>query len=287
MITEARTQGAGLSVRHMCEVLQVNRAWYYAQQQPAPAPTPSADEPAICQALQVLAKEFSRYGYRRMTAALKRMGYQVNHKRVLRLMHALGLVQPHRKRRVVYTTNSKHGLHVYPNLIRELEVSQLNQLWVADLTYIHLPEDFVYLAALLDAYSRRCIGWQLSRHLDSQLALDALNMALRERQPPAGFIHHSDRGVQYASAAYVQRLLDSGAQISMSARATPLDNAQAESFFKTVKVEEVYLHTYQTFEEARQHLAHFLEEVYNQKRLHSSLGYQPPAEFEAQFYVLS
>ncbi len=287
MIRQAQAQGSGLSVRHMCEVLDVNRAWYYAHQQPTPAPTPPADEQAIGQALQELAKEFARYGYRRMTAALHRMGYQVNHKRVLRLMHALGLVQPPRKRRVIYTTNSKHGLHVYPNLIHELEVSRLNQLWVADLTYIHLPEDFVYLAALLDAYSRRCIGWQLSRRLDSQLALDALNQALSERHPPAGWIHHSDRGVQYASHVYVQRLQEAGAQISMSARGTPLDNAQAESFFKTVKVEEVYLHTYQTLEEAQQHLAHFLDEVYNQKRLHSSLGYQPPAEFEAQFLVLS
>jgi transposase InsO family protein len=269
----------------MCEVLQVNRAWYYAQRQPAPAPP--ADEQAICQALQELAKEFPRYGYRCMTAALRRLGYQVNHKRVLRLMHTLGLVHPPRKRRVVYTTNSKHGLRVYPNLIRDRQVTQLNQLWVADLTYIHLLEDFIYLAALLDAYSRRCIGWQLSHRLDSQLALDALNQALAERHPPVGWIHHSDRGVQYASAAYVQRLQQAEAQISMSGKASPLDNAQAESFFKTVKVEEVYLHTYRTFEEAQAHLAHFLEEVYNQKRLHSSLGYLPPTEFEAQFYVLS
>ncbi len=287
VITQARAQEAALSVRHMCEVLQVNRAWYYAHQQPTPAPMPPADEPALGQALQELAKELARSGYRRMTAALHRMGYQVNHKRVLRLMHALGLVQPPHKRRVVSTTNSKHGLRVYPNLIHELEVSRLNQLWVADLTSIHLPEDFVSLAALLDASSRRCSGWQLSRRLDSQLALDALNQALAERHPPVGWIHHSDRGVQYASHVSVQRLQVAGAQISMSARGTPLDNAQAESFFKTVKVEEVYLHTYQTFEEAQAHLAHFLEEVYNQKRLHSSLGYQPPAEFEAQFSVLS
>lgn len=286
MIRQARAKGAALSVRHMCQVLEVNRGWYYAQQ-PRPAPALPPDESAICQALGELAQEFGRYGYRRMTAALKRMGYQVNHKRVVRLMQSLQLMQPRRKRRVVATTQSKHGLRVYPNLIHDLQVSRLNQLWVADLTYIHLPEDFVYLAALLDAYSRRCIGWQLSRHLDSQLALDALNQALRERHPPAGWIHHSDRGVQYASHAYVQRLLEAGAQISMSGKASPLDNAQAESFFKTVKVEEVYLHTYQTLEDARHHLAHFLDEVYNQKRLHSRLGYQPPAEFEAQFSVLS
>jgi transposase InsO family protein len=206
---------------------------------------------------------------------------------VQRLLQQLALVQPPRKRPVVRTTQSKHGLRIYPNLTADLEVSRLNQVWVADLTYIRLPEDFVYLAAILDAYSRRCIGWQLSRHLDSQLALDALERALQERQPPAGFIHHSDQGVQYASSAYIQRLQQAGAQISMSAVGTPLDNAKAESFFKTLKVEEVYLHSYQTLEEAQAQLAHFLEEVYNQKRLHSSLGYQPPAEFEAQVSVSS
>ena len=287
MIQQAVQQGNGLSTRHMCEVLQVNRSWYYQKRQPAAEPTLASDEPAICQALQELAQESPRYGYRTMTAALKRQGYHVNHKRVLRLMHTLGLVHAPQKRRKVYTTNSKHGLHVYPNLIAELEVTRLNQLWVADLTYIHLLADFIYLAALLDASSRRCIGWQLSHRLDSQLALDALNQALAQRQPPVGWIHHSDRGVQYASHAYVLRLEQAGAQISMSGKASPLENAQAESFFKTVKVEEVYLHTYHTFAEAQAHLAHFLEDVYNQKRLHSSLGYLPPTEFEAQFYVLS
>jgi len=287
VIRQAARQAGRLSVRHMCAVLAVNRSWYYQRQQSAHTPQPASDEVALCQALQELATEFPRYGYRTMTAALQRQGYRVNHKRVLRLLHSLGLVHPPQKRRKVYTTNSKHGLRVYPNLIAEVEVTRLNQVWVADLTYIHLLADFIYLAALLDAYSRRCIGWQLSHRLDSQLALDALNQALAQRQPPSGWIHHSDRGVQYASHAYVQRLQEAGAQISMSGKASPLENAQAESFFKTVKVEEVYLHTYHTFEEAQAHLAHFLEDVYNQKRLHSSLGYQPPAEFEAQFFVLS
>jgi transposase InsO family protein len=281
VIEQARTAGLGLSVRSLCRLLGVNRAWYYARQHQQPAKEAPAQEQAIGKLLVQQARECSCYGYRRHRAALQRAGYQVNHKRVLRLLHVLNLIQPRRKRRV-QTTQSGHGLRTYPNLIRDLEITGLNQLWVADLTYVHLPEDFVYLAAILDAYSRRCIGWQLSRRLDSQLALDALNMALRERQSPAGVIHHSDRGVQYASHVYVQRLLQVGAQISMSAPASPLDNAQAESFFKTVKVEEVYLHTYQTFEEAQEHLAHFLEQVYNQKRLHSSLGYLPPAEFEAQ-----
>jgi putative transposase len=158
VIRQAHRRAGALSLRHMCAVLQVNRSWYYQAQQPTRAPAPASDESAICQALQELAKEFPRYGYRCMTAALRRMGYHVNHKRVLRLMHTLGLVHPPQKRRKVYTTNSKHGLRVYPNLIAEREVTGLNQVWVADLTYIHLLADFIYLAALLDASSRRCIG---------------------------------------------------------------------------------------------------------------------------------
>jgi transposase InsO family protein len=205
----------------MCEVLAVNRSWDYPAHQSGHARQASSDEPAICLALQELAHEFPRYGYRTMTAALQRLGYRVNHKRVLRLMHTLGRAHPPQKRRKVYTTNSQHGLRVSPNLIADLEVTRLNQVWVADLTSIHLLEDFIYLAALVDAYSRRCIGWQLSHRLDSQLALDALNQALAERHPPTGWIHPSERGVQYASHVYVQRLQEAGAQISLSGKASP------------------------------------------------------------------
>jgi len=160
-------------------------------------------------------------------------------------------------------------------------VSAPNQAWVADITYVRLPTNFVYLACVLDAYSRRCVGWKLSRQIDTRLTLDALEMALAQRQPAPGLIHHADRGVQYASLAYVARLEQAGAQVSMSAKGNPYDNAKAESFFKTLKREEVYLQEYRTFAEAESNLGHFIEAVYNQKRLHSSLGYLPPAEFEA------
>ena len=168
----------------------------------------------------------------------------------------------------------------YPNLLAQTTLSAPNQAWVADITYVRLPTSFVYLACVLDAYSRRCVGWQLSRQIDTQLTLDALEMALTQRQPPPGLIHHSDRGVQYASLAYVARLEQAGARVSMSAKGNPYDNAKAESFFKTLKREEVYLQEYRTFAEAETNLDHFIEAVYNQKRLHSSLGYLPPVEFE-------
>ncbi len=157
----------------------------------------------------------------------------------------------------------------------------LNCAWVADITYIHLPAGFVYLAAILDAYSRKCIGWALSRFTDTRLTLAALRIALRERRPPRGFIHHSDRGVQYASSEYIESLESAGARISMSGKGNPYDNAKAESFFKTLKTEQVYLKDYRTIEEADANIGHFMEDVYNQKRLHSSLDYLPPVDFEA------
>jgi transposase InsO family protein len=183
----------------------------------------------------------------------------------------------------VATTDSAHGYPTYPNRLADVEVTALNQVWVADITYVRLPQTFVYLACVLDAFSRRCVGWRLSRHIDTQLTLDALEMALTQRQPAPGLIHHSDRGVQYASLAYVARLEQASIQVSMSAKGNPYDNAKAESFFKTLKREEVYLNDYQTFAEAQAHLRHFIEAVYNAKRLHSSLGYLPPVKFEAAY----
>ncbi len=188
-----------------------------------------------------------------------------------------------KKRFVIVTTNSRHGFPVYPNILAETALTAPNQAWVADLTYIRLRTAFVYLACILDAFSRRCVGWALSREMTTQLTLAALHQAIAERQPGAGLIHHSDRGVQYASHDSVEQLQFIEAQISMSAVGNPYDNAKAESFFKTLKMEEVYLKEYESFADAEANLQEFIEQVYNTKRLHSSLGYLPPAEFEAAY----
>jgi len=203
----------------------------------------------------------------------------VNHKRVLRLMRIDNLLCI-RRRKFIFTTNSQHGLPVYPNLVEGLVLNRMDQLWVADITYIRLQVGFVYLAVLLDAFSRRCIGWALQRTLEAALALEALRMALRQRRPKPGLVHHSDRGVQYASYAYTAELQQHGIRISMSRTASPYDNAQAESFIKTLKYEEVYRTEYRNLEEARASIAEFLENIYNHERLHSALGYCPPEEFE-------
>lgn len=187
------------------------------------------------------------------------------------------------KRHFVHTTDSQHAYAVYPNLVKGMRIEAPDVVWVADLTYIRLPSTFVYLAAILDAYSRKCIGWKLSKHIDTQLALGALEAALASRQVKAGLLHHSDRGVQYASHEYVARLHSVEAHVSMSALGNPYDNAKAESFFKTLKREEVYLKQYQTFQEAEDNIRAFIEDVYNTKRLHSSLGYLPPTEFEEAY----
>jgi putative transposase len=277
MIAEIRHTYPELSVRRLCELLGINRAWFYDR--PA-QPTQAERDVALRDAIEYLVMEFPGYGYRRITKALQRDGWTVNHKRVLRVMRQESLLCQ-LKRAFVRTTDSAHGYATYPNLLAGLELTRLDEAWVADITYIRLPTSFVYLACILDAYSRRCVGWHLARDIDTQLTLAALEQALDTRCPAPGLIHHSDRGVQYASAAYVTRLEQAGARISMSATGNPYDNAKAESFFKTLKREEVYLNQYQTFAEAEANLGQFIEDVYNRKRLHSSLGYLPPAEFEA------
>jgi putative transposase len=221
---------------------------------------------------------FPGCGYRRVTKALQRDGWAVNHKRVLRVMRQEALLCQLR-RRFVATTDSRHGARGYPNLLTDLV--RPDQAWVADITYIRLPTTFIFLAALIDAYSRRCVGWALSRTIDTQFTLTALERALADRQPPPGLIHHSDQGIQYASGAYVARLHAAGAQVSMAATGNPYENAKAESFFETLKREEVYLHDDQSFGEAEARLGCFIVDVYNTKRLHSRLGYVPPAGFEA------
>ena len=240
------------------------------------------DDPQLIKRIEAIIEEFPGYGYRRVTRELHRREMMVNHKKVLRIMRHRGLTRKP-KRRWIRTTNSNHHCRVYPNLIKNLAVTGPNQVWVADITYIAIQTAFVYLAVILDLFARRAVGYAISRAIDTALCLEALSMALRLRKPPQGVIHHSDQGVQYASCDYVKVLLDHSFRISMARRGNPYDNAAAESFIKTLKTEEVYLWEYRTLADVQIRLPYFIEEVYNQKRLHSSLGYRPPAEFEEWF----
>jgi len=263
-------------VKRMCALAKMSRAGFY-RFPPEPArPDPDVE---LRDALQRVALEFPSYGWPRMTRELRRQGWTVNHKRVYRLMREDNLLCL-RKRKFVVTTNSQHDLPVYPNLAGRMTLTGLDQLWVADITYIRLLREFIYLAVILDAFSRRVIGWALDRTLEDELTLEALRMALERRKPAAGLVHHSDRGVQYASRDYTNLLHAHDIQISMSRKGNPYDNAMAESFMKTLKYEEVYREEYRDLAEARASIGHFLEQVYNEKRLHSALGYLPPVEFE-------
>ena len=267
-----------LSVQQLCRLVRLPRCSYYRRHCHSGVEDQSD---AVCPELHRVCEHYPAYGYRRVTHELRRRGHCVNHKRILALMRAERLLcRP--KRRFIRTTDSRHGLPVYPNLARTLSVTQPNQLWVADLTYVRLVRGFAYVAVILDAFSRRAVGWALSSHVDTELSLRALTMALAARQVGAGLVHHSDQGVQYASAEYVALLTSKNITISMSRTGNPYDNAMAESFMKTLKAEEVYLNEYESLLDATTNIDHFIDQMYNKKRLHSSLGYMPPVEFEAQ-----
>ena len=263
-------------MKRLCELGQVSRSGFYRSRRRKPAGDGACE---LREAMQRVALEFPSYGWPRMTPELRRRGWVVNHKRVYRMMREDNLLCL-RRRKFVRTTDSAHPFPVYPNLARAMQVTHLNQLWVADITYIRLRVEFVYLAVILDACSRRVIGWALGRSLEGDLALEALRRALEQRRPVPGLVHHSDRGVQYASREYTARLQAHGITISMSRKANPYDNAIAESFMKTLKYEQVYREDYEDLRAACTSIPRFLEQVYNEKRLHSSLGYLPPVEFE-------
>jgi transposase InsO family protein len=267
----------GLTMERMVELGGVSRAGFY-RFDPDRRPPPDGDMD-LRDAIQRIALEWPQYGRPKITAELRRRGWKVNPKRVYRLMREDNLLCV-RKRKFVVTTDSHHTRRVYPNLAREMVVNGIDQLWVADITYIRLQSEFVYLAVVIDAYSRRVIGWALDRTVEDDLPLAALRRALEMRRPSPGLVHHSDRGSQYASGDYTQLLKARGCQISMSHKASPWENGACESWIKTLKSEEVYRQEYRDVTEARASIAQFIDQVYNRNRLHSALGYRPPVEFE-------
>ena len=274
----------GLTIVRMVKLGGLSRASYYRfGEDRQEGPEPDMD---LRDAIQRIALECPCYGRPRITAELRRQGRVVNPKRVYRLMREDNLLCV-RRRKFVVTTDSNHGRKVYPNLAGQMALTGINQLWVADITYIRLEAEFVYLAVVIDAFSRRVIGWALDRTVEDELTLTALRMALELRRPPAGWVHHSDRGSQYASGDYTDLLKAHGCEISMSHKASPWENAGCESWMKTLKYEEVYRQEYRDLAEARASLARFIDKVYNQKRLHSALGYRPPVEFERALLVSS
>ncbi len=260
----------------LCAMTGLNRAGFYRSRLPRQGMPVKME---LREEMQKIALESPSYGYRRITAELRRRNFDANHKRVLRMMHQDNLLCV-RRRSFIRTTDSRHTLCVYPNLARELELTAANQLWVADITYIRLREEFVYLSVVLDAYSRRVIGWALGRTLEAELAVSALRMALLPRRPAPGLVHHSDRGIQYASHEYTGLLKEHEITISMSRKGNPYDNAACESFMKTLKCDEVYRNEYRDFDDARRSIGQFLDVVYNRYRLHSALEYRAPADFE-------
>lgn len=260
----------------MCELTGVSRASFYREwEQKAPREA----EAALRDAIQRTALTHRGYGYRRITPLIQRAGFVVGAEKVRGILRADNLLAV-RRRKFVVTSDANHRFRVYPNLAESMELTALNQLWVADITYLRLRREFVFLAVVLDAFSRKVIGWELGRTLETGLPLRALDMAIAGRQPQPGLVHHSDRGTQYASNEYVKRLEGCGVHLSMSRPASPWENGKCESFIRTLKREEIDARRYTSFDELRQHLEEFIEQIYNQTRLHSALGYHSPAEFE-------
>jgi putative transposase len=270
-----------LPVQRLCTLASIPRSSYY-RLQCAPKTTIDPESERLRRELHAVCAEYRSYGYRRATHELRRRGFAVGRKRIRTLMDKENL-RCRRKKRWIQTTDSRHHYRIYPNRAQEMVLERPNQLWVADITYIRLVYDFVYLAVILDAFSRRAVGWALSRHIDTQLALTALEKALQTRSVEPGLVHHSDRGVQYASTEYVALLDSHNIAISMSRKGNPYDNAKADSFMKTLKTEEVSICEYETFSQAKEQIDRFVDAVYNNKRLHSALDYKTPAEFEALY----
>jgi putative transposase len=267
-----------LSIHRMCEVAGFSRSGYYRYLQPV---RDCAAEMDLRDEIQKIAVQWPAYGSRRIARELKDRGWKVNRKRVQRLMREDNLLCIV-KRKFIVTTDSAHNRKIYPHLAESMTLTGTDQLWVADITYIHLEDEFVYLAVVLDAFSRKVIGWHLDRTLEASLALTALRMALQQRPVGPGLVHHSDRGIQYACGEYTGTLNEWGIQISMSRKGNPFDNAKCESFMKTLKQEEVYRTEYRDLADARAQIGTFLEKVYNDKRLHSALGYVAPNRFERE-----
>lgn len=271
-------EAAPIPISKACKAFEVSEQAFYKWKKQKHQ---DSKDNGILLVVQNIAAEFPKYGYRRLTHALRREGVVINHKKVRRIMKENNLLVRRKKSKPI-TTQSNHTLQKYPNLVKDIVLTGINQAWVSDITYISLLYEFVYLAVIMDLFSRCCIGWAMSRNPDSQLTLEALNMAIVIRGNVEGCIHHSDHGVQYAAHVYVERLSDVGMKPSMGEKGNSYENAFAESLIKTIKCEEVYMNEYRTMEDACCNIEQFIDKVYNKKRLHSSIGYKPPMEFEAE-----